>query len=201
MTTELWIHDLGAFSLQLTAIIAAGAAVAFACRLRRPGATLFFWRALLLACVVLPLCQPWVSRTTSGADPLLVRATTSTAAVAAVLSPSPAPPVRGEAIVVVVLVAGVAVRAIWLAMGALALRRLRRGAAPLEPLPPAIRDAQVRVGASARMLISDRAAGPMTFGLFRPVVLLPTDGLEMAPHIQEACVPRVDPRAAARLAR
>jgi bla regulator protein blaR1 len=186
MTNTLWLRDVGAFSLQVSAVVAAGAGVAFACRLHRPGATLFFWRALLLACVILPFCQPWTVQVSPvGASPM-VSAAISTEAAAVARAVSTDSPRRLEDILIAVLLAGVALRSVWLAMGALALRRLRRGASPLAPLPPTIRDAQDRVGAAGRILISDRASGPMTFGLFRPVVLLPTDVRGMAPHIQEA---------------
>jgi beta-lactamase regulating signal transducer with metallopeptidase domain len=186
MTNALVLRDLGAFSLQVAAVVAAGAGVAFACRLRRPGATLFFWRALLLTCLVLPLCQPWTSQVLPAADSPIASATRASAPAVDGPAPSTRSPRRVEDILIAVLVAGVGLRVIWLAMGALALRRLRLGASPLAPLPSTIRDAQARVSARGRILVSDRASGPMTFGLFRPVVLLPTDVRSMDPHIQEA---------------
>ena len=185
MTTELWIRDVGAFSLQLTAIIAAGAAVAFACRVRRPGATLFYWRGLLLACVVLPLCQSWRVEPPSGPEASFVEATAATSSSSTTPLTIDGRPGRVESSLLAVLIAGILLRAAWLAIGALALRRLRRGASPAG-LPEAIRAAQSRLGVRGRILIADRASGPMTFGLFRPVVILPSDVADLAPHIQEA---------------
>ena len=59
MTNAIWIRDLGAFSVQVAALVFAGAAVAFLCRLRQPRAMLLFWRLLLFVCLALPFCQPW----------------------------------------------------------------------------------------------------------------------------------------------
>ncbi len=66
MTNAIWIRDLGAFSVQVAALVFAGAAVAFLCRLRQPRAMLLFWRLLLFVCLALPFCQPWHA---SGAPP------------------------------------------------------------------------------------------------------------------------------------
>jgi TonB family protein len=187
MTNAIWIRDLGAFSVQVAALVFAGAAVAFLCRLQQPRAMLLFWRLLLFVCLALPFCQPWHA---SGAPPnphVTVLTASAMPVAAAATVPTSAPPSRSSGeVLILLLIAGAAVRAAWLAMGALAIRRLRRGAAPLAPMPPGIREAQLRVGARGDILVSDRATGPMTFGLFRPVVLLPADVGEMAPHIQEA---------------
>ena len=66
------------------------------------------------------------------------------------------------------------------------LRRLRREASPLVPLPAAIRNAQERVGARASICVSDRFAGPITFGVIRPVIVFPPGVSTMSPHVQEA---------------
>ncbi len=185
MTNAIWIRDLGAFSVQVAALVFAGAAVAFLCRLRQPRAMLLFWRLLLFVCLALPFCQPWRA---SGAPPnphVTVPIASAMPVAATATVPTPSSRSSGEGLILL-LIAGAAVRAAWLAMGALAIRRLRRGAAPLAPMPPGIREAQLRVGARGDILVSDRATGPMTFGLFRPVVLLPADVGEMAPHVQEA---------------
>jgi TonB family protein len=187
MTNAVWIRDVGAFSLQIAAVVIAGAGVARICRLRQPRAMLLFWRVLLFACVALPFSQPWLASSVVAIDPAVVP---SLPAASVAAGPGlGVPPARLRSpgdMLIVLLVAGAGLRAIWLVFGALALRRLRLGAAPLEPLPPRIREAQLRVGARGDILVSDRASGPMTFGLVRPVILLPTDVRDMAPHIQEA---------------
>src|SRR3954465_9725660 len=59
MTTDLWLRNLGAFGIQSGVLVVAGFLLAGVFRIDKPHAALAYWRALLLACLVLPLCQPW----------------------------------------------------------------------------------------------------------------------------------------------
>jgi TonB family protein len=89
-------------------------------------------------------------------------------------------------LVLIVLGIGIAARALWLTIGAFGLRRLRRDASPLDPLPESVRRAQERIGTRAGIYVSDRVSGPITFGLFRPVVVFPPAVSAMPAHVQEA---------------
>jgi TonB family protein len=86
----------------------------------------------------------------------------------------------------IVIVSGIAIRALWLTTGAFALRRLRTSAIPLEPIPASIRRAQERIATRARICISDLVSSPLTFGLLRPIVLVPRSVTAMPSHVQEA---------------
>ena len=188
MMNALWVRDVVAFSAQIAALVLAVAGVAVVCRLRQPRAMLTFWRVLLFACLALPLYQPWhVPQAAVAFDGQQVLEATTTAVSNA---PAVSVPTRRSMSLVdllfVVMLAGTAIQASWLAVGAIGLRRLRRGASPLSPLPEGIREAQVRLGTRSEILVSERASGPMTFGFFRPVVLLPSDVAEMPPHVQQA---------------
>ena len=70
------------------------------------------------------------------------------------------------------------------------VRRLRRyrESAELLPLPPLLASVQARLGVQAEFRLCDDVAGAVTFGLRRPVVLLPANFLELAPAHQEAVV-------------
>ena len=59
MTTRMVLANIASFGLQVTVLVAAGAALARAFRIDEPRAMLAYWRTLLLACLLLPLCQPW----------------------------------------------------------------------------------------------------------------------------------------------
>jgi beta-lactamase regulating signal transducer with metallopeptidase domain len=72
-----------------------------------------------------------------------------------------------------IIVAGVAVRFSWTAVGLWMIRRHKLAASPLYPLPESITGVSARVNAQAQFCISADGIGPVTFGLFRPVVLLP----------------------------
>ena len=63
MTTSIWLRDVLAYGLQLAVIVGAGAALALAFRIREPKVMLAYWRTLLVACLLLPLCQPWLRPT------------------------------------------------------------------------------------------------------------------------------------------
>ena len=78
-----------------------------------------------------------------------------------------------ERIVIGVYLAGLAGRLAWLGVGLLSLARLRRASAPLAPWPSAIDDAVLLAGTDADVRVSSRVVRPVTFGMRRPVVLVP----------------------------
>jgi TonB family protein len=84
-----------------------------------------------------------------------------------------------------VLVAGTTARFLWLAIGILRLRRLRKAGEP--GIPAAGHDeiqALIRAGAEIRYV--SRLGQPVTFGVFRPFVLLPDSFPTLAPAVQRA---------------
>ena len=192
MTTELWLRDLAAFALQAAVLIGVGAAVWRALGVQRPIATHRFWRTLLLACVLLPFCQPWKVSTTPAANSAPVSESVPTqvegqglqreqvATIAKVW------PFGSSDVAIVALAAGMVFRALWFLLGAYKLRRLRRTAVRLEPAPFSVRDAQTRVGVHADVYSSNDIAGPITFGFRRPVVMLPPAVLSMENDLQDA---------------
>jgi TonB family protein len=91
-----------------------------------------------------------------------------------------------ESIVLVMLSAGLVARGGWLIIGAWVLGRIRREAIPLAPLPEAIARAQTRVGTTAAMYVSARIAGPITFGLRRPIVVFPPGVASMEASVLHA---------------
>ena len=187
MTASIWLRDVFSYGLQLTLIIATGAALAIAFRLREPTVTLAYWRTLLMACLMLPLCQPWLTT-----EPLVAGTTWLLPDAAAVdVQEIPSPVVSSAPwplafLVLLALVTGIAMRLLWLALGVWTLARLRRTASPLVPLPDAFSRAKERVGVRAGLYVSDRIAGPVTFGLMNPVVMVPPSVVAMRPHVQEA---------------
>jgi TonB family protein len=86
----------------------------------------------------------------------------------------------------VLLLAGAAIRAVWLTLGAFSLRRLRHTAERIDPLPPGVRAAEAKVGVRAGFYVSARITSPITFGVARPVVLVPPSVLSMDDDLQHA---------------
>ncbi len=91
-----------------------------------------------------------------------------------------------ESVVAGVYLAGVAARFGWLALGLISLARLRRSAVPLDPRPDAVDAAALLVGADAGFLVSPKVVRPVTFGIRRPVVLVPPGFASFEPGQQTA---------------
>ena len=194
MTAELWLRNLGSFAIQAVFLVAAGVAIWRTTGVRHGAVSHAYWRALLVAALLLPLAQPW--RTP---PPLEIAAKTTVIneeSRASGMDPAGAviPASRLERStstsqwVLIVLAAGVAVRALWLCIGAASLRRLRRSALPVDPPTPGIRDALAIVGVHAAVRTSPRVAGPITFGFRRPLVILPPEVLALDDALQAAIV-------------
>ena len=192
MTTSLWLRDLGSYAIQLAVIVAAGAVVWRAQRVRHAAVSYAYWRLLLLACLLLPLCQPWqiAAPATVAVDEAVsvVRHDASFADSGAAngLGQTAARSWPAPELLLAGLAAGVGVRGLWLLLGTFGLRRLRRLAQPLEPLPPGIQAAHARLGVRADVCTSDGVTSPITFGFRRPIVIVPPGVLSMAPELQEA---------------
>jgi TonB family protein len=189
---EWSLANLAAWAVQAAAIVALGVWLPMRLRLGAPRARLALFRALLIACVALPLVQPW--RPASAPVVPEAEAVPSIELPAAIpspaVSPSPAPAAASAAfsiervraavaslpwaaIALVILLAGVAVRLAWLGVGLVSLARLRRSSSSIDAETPAVLEATRVVGARASFRQSPRVRHPVTFGLRKPVVLVP----------------------------
>lgn len=176
---NLWCANAVAYWLQVAVISMAAVLVARTFRLRSPSGALVVWQALLCLFLLLPVFEPW------SAEPADISGI-SFAAAAAQRIPSgghtqlPVLPLLSG-----VLIAGMAVRLIWLAMGCVRLRRWRREACPLD----ANQGMQaVITWAQPKMYLSSEVPAPVTFGLWHPAVLLPVRWLDLEPELQSAIV-------------
>jgi TonB family protein len=157
------IENLGAWWLQIAALVAAAALAMLLLRAAAPHARLLCWQCVLAACLALPMVQPWRS-----AQDAAIGVTLHAAAPRFAGSTRPAwnwP----EAILDVIGI-GVAARLAMLAAGLWRLRRYRKNS---RTAGQSWGELQARLGVHAEIRISDEVAGPVTFGLRRPLVLLP----------------------------
>lgn len=189
MTIDLWLRNLGAFGIQSSLLVAGAFLLAKAFRLDAPRAALAYWRVLLVACLVLPFGQPWLTATSApsgivGVTHPVANATVGLSPTASVVTANPWP--STQQLIAIVLATGVVLRAMWLSIGAWVLGTIRREADRLDPVPDAISRAQARVGVSAALCISDRVAGPITFGLRRPIVVFPPGIAALDSSVQHA---------------
>ena len=172
MSANLIWANLVAYSLQIGLLVALAAFVPAALRLRLPGARLVYWHVLLAACLLLPMVRPWKQEAAG-----MVQVSTSVAVVVP-QQPAPRRSLPPSEIALLLLAAGALARLGWLAVGFWRLRQYRRHSHPLEPASSWSVEADLR--------ISGDVASPVTFGVRKPVVLLPARFPEFGAPMREA---------------
>ncbi len=190
MTAASFFRDLTAFSVQIAIVVLVVAALLKVVRIPAR-ARYVCLRLTLLACLVVPWMlrsvvvvthapdgapRPAVNSPTPG--PVATGLPLATPSSTATGQPQLVPDVPWTTVGIFTLIAGVAARAIWLAIGFFRLGRLTRRAVPIESAEYAT--VQEQLGTSATISEVDRLAQPVTFGFRRPTVLLP-DVLAVAP--------------------
>jgi TonB family protein len=164
--------NLVAYAAQVAIIVLVCAGLPRVLKLRSPGVQYAFWRALLLVCLMLPLVQPrqagQMAFSPAPVQPLPASGLTPNAAVTARL-PSP-PGFNWIAAAQIVIPIGIVARFGWIGLGLVRLRRLRRRAT--DPAT-GFEDLQDTIGTTPRILWSAEVRHPVTFGVRKPVVLLP----------------------------
>jgi TonB family protein len=176
MNSTSLFENLVAYSLQIGLLVGLAAFVPALVRLRQPGGRLIYWQILLAACLLLPL-QPWKQVMVTGS--VLAPAGPAMAVQAVPHSaPAPQPLMPPSELVLLLMLAGTAVRLGWLAMGLAKLRSYRRHSKPLEPMPS--------WGVEAQLRLSPDVVSPVTFGWRKPVVLLQARFPQMDAAVQDA---------------
>jgi beta-lactamase regulating signal transducer with metallopeptidase domain len=170
---ELALRNLVAWTLQVGLVAWAAAVLARVLPLEGPTARLRLWQGVLAAALVLPVLQPW-HVSLAGVDWTLGLGG------AASVAPGPSTTVGHGSVapswalgVAAVLLGGVAWQLARLGLGLARLGSLWRRAAPLD-----VPDWLTRLGAQhaprARFLVGGSGT-PATFGVVRPVILLPRE--------------------------
>lgn len=169
----LWLGNLLAYSLQLTALVGAALLVTRVLPAREPRHRLLLWQAVFVIAVALPLVQPWSSGPGASAGPFL----------ALVVNAGPASDggatIDWRLAVVVVVLAGVLFRIARLPIGWIAVRRLIARATPAKDLPDQCL-AALCTDISADVRLSGGVRSPATVGVFRPVILVPPQVLDLS---------------------
>lgn len=194
MIDQVFMSNLFAWSGQVTLITAAAAVLVSLLRVSAPGIRHAWWRVVLAICLLLPMVQPWRSGpdlvgdssipVPSSVATLELASPRATAGTVPLL-PATRLPESWPAAVGAVIAAGALLRFAWLGAGLLRLRRLR-GAG--ERAAPSDRqdELQMLTEAGAEIRYVPVLGQPVTFGVRRPVVLLPESMKALAEPVQRA---------------
>ena len=183
MDTALLLNLL-AYSGQIACIVLAGCALPALLRLDAPGVRFVYWRALVVFCLALPWIQARQAvEAVAAVDDSVIPPFISSAP-AQVVSAAGAH-VNWPFVVAVVISAGILLRLIWMAAGLFYLRRLR-SAGSTTPDDGEARELQDALGTRADVRYVPGLTQPVTFGMRRPVVLLPDSLREQSSDIQRA---------------
>jgi len=182
MSPDLLVENLIRYSVQVLLLVTAGSLLPRLFRIRHPRTELIWYHCLLAACLLLPMVQTW--------DREVIHITPVTPAKPDIMPMAQPAPVAlswtWEEWTIAGLATGAGFRALWLVLGLLRLRRYRRTAKPIWPLPPAFVAAQCHVGTPAAMFVSKEIEGPVTFGFIDPLVLVPASTLDLPVDAQRA---------------
>lgn len=178
----LSLPNLAAWSIQVCVVVLLAAGLMAAARIDAAGVRYAFWRGVLALCLVLPLVQERQPAAAAGS-------VTIDMAVTAVVPASPAArrPTDWTSAVLFVIAAGTVVRLGWLGLNGLRLRRLRRRSEGMDR-GDVHADLQALIGVRCDVRYAPRLRQPVTFGMLRPVILLPEPLREAAPDVQRAVI-------------
>lgn len=160
--------NLVAYSCGLSLIAICSWMATASMRIRAPRVRLLHAQLTLLVAVLLPFIS--LLQTAKPSDPGLLPVFAAVAGMeSAVWSARPAV----TTVFASVIVAGMALRFAWLAIGCVRLRWWRLSATPIEPTPEILVRLQDEAGVRVRWFASSCLTSAATYGLWRPVVLLP----------------------------
>ncbi|HVL68714.1 MAG TPA: M56 family metallopeptidase [Vicinamibacterales bacterium] len=178
--------NLAAYTAQVLIVAAAATAAHAALRLHAPSLSYIYWRVVLGLCLALPWVQSW-SRPVADALPAAAAVAAGEVAMEASTGAAAAAPstVDWLGFAAGVILLGIVARASWLALSLAQLHRLRSAGRPAGP-GEGYEEIQQALGTSAAIRYVPDLAMPVTFGLRRPVVLLPTSISEQAEEFRRA---------------
>jgi protein TonB len=182
--TELpLLTNVAAYSAQVLCLAALGGLLSAVIRINTPAVRYAYWRALVAVCIALPWLQ---GRQVPAIDTSVIRESVfllapGTGAIEQDGARGPAAPSPATmpfslpswpAIALVMLAGGAGARLLWLTVGLARLRRLRH-AGQLAELSDSDETLRAAIAPRASIREVDGLRQPVTFGLFKPVILIP----------------------------
>jgi beta-lactamase regulating signal transducer with metallopeptidase domain len=185
----MWFSNLLFWSAQVTLLVLSGGLLVRALQLRHPRILLVLWRSLIALCLLLPFLQPWHS-------PVNISPTAISNDFPAAPLPPPSTPLTPHwhfpstaQITGIVIFTGILVRLVFLALGLLKLRTLRRSSLPIPENSESaalLETMRTQLTARAEFRLSPDLDSPVTFGFASPVILLPERFPTLDPRFQSA---------------
>ncbi len=155
------------YSSQILLVVSAAAMAEALLRRARPTVRLGYWRAIGVLCLALPAIASGSANTTAAS----VTFSVLPAQDVAVQTVAKALPTIGP-IVLWIWACGAIAGLAWLLAGAYRVRQMRRRSTPAS-LAPDVDEMRIALAPRAEFRWSDDVQQPVTFGVRRPVVLLP----------------------------
>ena len=181
MSVSLW--SLAAYTLQLAALVTVAFAAIWMLSIRMPRHSLRLWQTVLAIALLVPLAQP------ANVEPSALQVLTGSFSAAALVPDGSwiVPAGLGpERIVLLIVLAGIVARLLWLGLGLIKLRSILARAAVDDGFADIIGELTRSLGVTAVVRVSDDLEGPATVGLRNPVVLLPRSVRQMSAAVQRA---------------
>ncbi len=183
MISSALLPNLLPWCFQVAAIVAGASLLPWLFRLDAAGVRYVYWRTVAVLCLALPWIQPYrvshiSTRTTVTAD-----ATTATTVVGTVARA--VPHLNWDVLLLWVLAIGIVVRLGWLILGLTRLRTMRRHA-NRHATHAIDGELQKVLGTHSAIRYVRNIEQPITFGLFRPIVMLPETLCAQPRELQEA---------------
>jgi TonB family protein len=168
------------YSTQILLVVSVAALAATSGRISIPAVRLAYWRGVGTLCLALPLLRPGQPEPAA----LSVAFSSETTITGVVLATAPAATTPGSVILWIWAIGTVTYFA-WLQTGAWRLRRLRRRSTPAA-LRDEIDSLRLSLAPRAEFRWSRDVEQPVTFGIRRPIVLLPERFDELSDEGQRA---------------
>ena len=170
MSTAWFVETLWAYSVQIALIVSGGALCWALIPYRKSRDSSVFWQFVLGTAILAPwLLANWSPESVSSFGPAQIHV-----AFGAVVDEADATS-SFVWLIPVVVVGGIVLRLTWLLIGLFRLRRLRIHGSGVSPITRRLADELgASIGVKPRLSTSTKIAGPATYGVLNPVVMLPT---------------------------
>jgi TonB family protein len=169
------------YALQIFVVVVMATLADWAFGARAARGRLTFWRAVVAACLVLPMLPalPWLSPTALSLQIGGLATFTSRAAGATVAT--------GPSVIAIPLLLGALTRGAYLACGVLRLRSLRATSTPIR-VDTNVENVLRRLAPRAGLASHPQVQQPVTFGVRRPLILVPPHLVNLPPGVQRSVV-------------